>query len=165
MNYAKQLAVGGILVSLAVLFQLAPVVLTEVFVPITLLSTAAIYLLSRQYPRAGFAAYMAAAFIIMLISVHEGLFFFCTTGLTGFSLGTGFYFTHKRGLAVLLASFLLASTLSLLTNLLGISVLGFRLPGGIAAQTFILLLVSSAYSSVSLVFLEPLYQFLSKKLL
>ncbi|MGE5632588.1 MAG: hypothetical protein ACM3TR_16075 [Caulobacteraceae bacterium] len=81
------LTLSGLLVGLAVIFQLIPGFFSEAFVFITILSGFPIYIITQLNRRLGFAAYIAVSIIVILVSVHEGIFFICTNGIIGFSMG------------------------------------------------------------------------------
>lgn len=164
MSYTKQLTLGGILAGLAVLFQIAPVMLTEVFVPITIFSTVPIYLVSRINPKAGFAAYVSAALVIAIFSVHEGVFFLCTNGLVGLSLGVCAFYTCRKITGVLLASLLLTAALEFVTYVVGIPVFGFKLQFGIWLQAAVLFIFSVVYNIIWVNVLAAAYGFCSRKL-
>ena len=163
MTSTKQLALGGILTGLAVLLQSIPCLFSEVFTPVTILSTLPIYIISRIKPRTGLAAYIASALLIALISIHEGVFFLCTNGLLGFTLGISLSKTNKKNVAICIASSVLTISLAFITFILGISVFGFKTLTGIFPQMAVLLMFSIIYTALMAYLMENLYAFISKK--
>ena len=163
MTSTKQLALAGIFTGLAVLFQVIPCFFSELFIPVTIISTLPIYLISRIKPQIGMASYMAAALLISLISIHEGVFFLCTNGLLGFTLGMSLSKTKKKYVAICIASSALTLSLVFITFILGISVFGFKTLTGILPQMFVLLLFSSIYTALLAYLMENLFAFIVKK--
>lgn len=96
MNRTKLITTGGLLICLTVLFQIIPVILSELFVFATMVSALPIYIISRINPQTGVIAYSAAAVLIFSVSTHEALFFLCTNGPVGLSLGIFNHYTKKR---------------------------------------------------------------------
>jgi phage shock protein PspC (stress-responsive transcriptional regulator) len=142
---SKFLAIGGLCVCLAVLFQIIPVIFSELFVLTTMLSALPIYIISRINPKLGIVALIGAGIIIMSISTHKGLFFLCTNGPVGISLGTADYYFNKKALISLLSGVILTLTLSFMNYIIGIPVLGTSLPGNFIIQLTIIFLFSILY--------------------
>jgi hypothetical protein len=75
----RHIAIGGLLALFAWLFQLSPVVFSEIFIFITILSSIPVYIGSRIQPKIGVMIYVIAGFLISMLSPHEGIFFFFTS--------------------------------------------------------------------------------------
>ena len=141
----KILMVGAFLAGLAALFQTIPAFTSEALVFLTVFSALPIYVIARINPRIGSMAYLVAAAIVMLFSVHEGLFFLCTNGLIGLSLGIFHSYSMNKLTICLAASSLLTVALSIMSFVIGIPVFGIKLPIPLFAQLFVLLAFSVIY--------------------
>jgi len=146
MRISNLMAFGGLMACLAALLQLTPVLLTEMFVLITMLSALPIYLISRIHPKLGLMASLAAFFIISIISVHEGLFFLLTNGPVGCSLGFGSHYFKKKINIIIFSSFILAVGLCIMNFFIGIPVFGFPMTGFIEIQLLGILIFSFVYN-------------------
>ena len=142
----KNVVIGALFAVIAALLQIIPVVFSEVFVFLTIFSAVPIYIVSRINPKAGVLSYLVASMLIMFLSVHEGLFFLCTNGVVGMSLGICSYYTKIKAIIWFLSSFALTITLSIMNFGIGIPVFGSKLPGGILIQIMIIFLVSAIYN-------------------
>ena len=158
----KLLTLGGIFGVLALLFQLSPIFLSELFIPLTMFSSIPIYIITRINPRYGFITLVAVSLLAIIINIHEGLFFICTNGPVGFSLGASNYFTNKKWIISFISSIVLTITLSIMTFIIGIPVFGARISGSIFIELFILYLFSYVYSYLYLLFSTYLYKKLKK---
>ena len=96
MSQVKLIVLGSLFTSLAVIFQLVPVFFSEAFILVTILGAFPIYLTAKLDPKTGVIAYITAAILITFFSSHEGLFFMCTNGIVGLSLGISHYYTNKK---------------------------------------------------------------------
>ncbi|MFL0266758.1 hypothetical protein [Candidatus Clostridium radicumherbarum] len=146
MSNTKTVVVGALLAVIAALFQVIPVFLSELFVILTILSAVPIYIVSRLSPKIGLLSYFTASMLIMLISTHEGIFFLCTNGIIGISLGICSYYTKKKTITWLISSVILTITLSIMNYGIGIPVFGTNIPGGIIIQLAILFIFSVVYN-------------------
>lgn len=160
MSTVRLLVIGGILAGIAVFFQTAPVFLTELFLPITVLSTFPVYFTSRINPRAGFCTFISAAFVIFLISPHEGFFFICTNGMLGLVLGICRYYTNRKLIITIITSLVLSSALCFVNFIIGIAVFGSDIPGPIWVRIILIWIFSVAYGFIFL----AISNFLFKKL-
>jgi hypothetical protein len=142
----KTVVIGGIFAAIAALFQLIPILLSEVFVFLTIFSAVPIYIVSRINPKAGVVSYFVASMLVMLLSIHEGLFFLCTNGIIGISLGICSYYTEMKVITWFLSSLMLTTTLSIMNYGIGIPVFGSNIPGGIIIQIVIIFLFSIIYN-------------------
>lgn len=122
-----------------------PVFFSEVFLFFTIYSAVPIYIVSRISPKAGFSAYIVAAMLVMFLSMHEGLFFLCTNGIVGLSLGICNFYTEKRRFIWTLSSIILTIALVIMNYGIGIPIFGSKVPGVIIVQIAIIFLVSTIY--------------------
>lgn len=144
----KTVVIGALLAVIAAFFQAIPVLISEVFVILTVFSAAPIYIVSRLNPRAGVLSYFVASMIIMLISTHEGIFFLYTNGIIGVSLGVCSYYTKNKAFIWLISSFILTFTLSFMNYCIGIPVFGMKIPGVFIIQLSILFIFSAVYNII-----------------
>lgn len=148
MENTKTLVIGALFAIMAAIFQSLPVIFSEVFVFFTIFSAIPIYIVARTSPKAGVLSYLVSAMLIMIISTHEGLFFLCTNGAIGCSLGTSGYYTNKKAIIWACSSTALTITLSIMNYVIGIPVFGAKLPGVLYFQLFILFLFSVIYNVI-----------------
>lgn len=142
----KIIVTGSLFATIAALFQLTPIFFSEFFIFLTIFSAIPIYIVSRINSKAGILSYFVASMIVMTLSVHEGLFFLCTNGIVGLSLGICSNYTHKKPIIWLWSSIMLTITLSIMNYGIGIPVFGIKLPGAMAVQIGIIFLVSIVYN-------------------
>lgn len=158
----KVIVIGALFAVIAALFQLIPVLFSEVFILLTIFSSVPIYIVSRINPKAGILSYFVAGMIIMLLSTHEGLFFLCTNGVIGISLGICCYYTKIKFITWVLSSITLTSTLSIMNYGIGIPILGSAVPGTMIVQLVILFLISITYNILYYYFSNFIFNLLKK---
>ena len=171
MNRTKMIVLGAFMATIAALFQAAPVLLSEVAVILTIFSDLPIYIAARIKPSTGVLSYLVAAFLIMLISTHESLFFLCTNGVVGLSLGICYYYIKnhqlrrcflivysKKLITMMISSIVLTISLSFMNYGIGIPVFGVTLPGPVGLQLTILFLFSLLYNFIYSSFMDFIYK-------
>lgn len=160
----KSIVIGALLSAIAALFQIIPVLLSEIFVFLTMLSAVPIYIVSRINPRVGVLSYLVATMIIMLFSVHEASLFLCTNGIVGISLGTCGYYKKQRAITLLISPLILTITLSILNYGVGIPIFGGKIPGVLAIQLGIIFFFSLLYNVVYYYFATYVFNLLKNRL-
>lgn len=105
MNKTRIIVLGALLAALAALFQLIPYFFSEMLVLLTIFSGLPIYIISRIKPKVGVLSYIVASAIIIFFTLHEGLFFLCTNGIIGLSLGICNYYTKRKSIIWIISSF------------------------------------------------------------
>lgn len=158
----KTVIIGALLAALAVLFQLVPVFFSEIFIFLTIFSAVPIYIAARINPKAGFLSYLVAGNLVMFFSTHEGLFFLCTNGIIGVSLGICGYYEKKKITTWLISSAVLTAALSIMNYGIGIPVFGSNIPGTMIIQLIILLLFSFVYNIFYYYFSNFIFNLLKK---
>jgi len=132
----------------AVMFQIIPVLFTEVFAFVTSLSALPVYFMSRVHPRTGVMVFFVSAALVMTISIHEGLFFLVVNGPVGLSLGIFHRFTKTKTTAALAASGILTVSLSIVNYALNVPVFSPGLRTSTGLGILILFLFSVVYCSL-----------------
>ena len=160
----RQIVFGGFLALISWLFQLLPVVFSEIFVFITILSSIPVYIGSRIGRKIGVMVYIVAGFLVSVLSVHEGLFFFFTNGIVGLSLGIARYYTTKKLYIGLISGAFLTISLSIMIYLFDILVFGTDIPGSIPVQLAILFGFSFIYCSMFNILSDFIYKRVIEKL-
>lgn len=160
----KTIIVGSLLAVIASLFQLIPFFFSEILVVLTIFSALPIYIISRINPRAGLLAYLTTGMIVMTLSVHEGLFFLCTNGIVGISLGICSYYRREKAIIWSISSIILVLTLSIMNYLIGTPILGVSIPGSIIVQIGIIFLISIIYNIFYYYFAGYIYKILKKNM-
>lgn len=97
MNISRFICVGGILTTIAVLFQSAPVFLPAIGLALSPLSTLPIAMAAVSNISLGFAVFLSSALILAAISVQEAIILLFTTGLLGIIMGALLY---RKGIIV-----------------------------------------------------------------
>ena len=159
----KTVVIGALFAVIAAIFQLTPIFLSEIFVFFTIFSAIPIYIISRINPKAGLLSYFVASMIIMILSVHEGLFFLCTNGIVGISLGICSYYTRNKAITLSLSSLMLTATLSIINYGIGIPVFGRKIPGALVIQIAIIFAFSAIYNIFYYYFSSYVFNLLNKK--
>lgn len=142
----KTIVIGALLAAIAALFQSMPILLSEAFVFLTIFSAVPIYIVSRINPKTGVLSYFVASMLVMLLSAHEGLFFLCTNGIVGISLGICSYNKKMKAITWVLSALVLTVTLSIMNYGIGIPVFGTKIPGAMIIQIAIIFLFSIIYN-------------------
>lgn len=83
MNAVRFISIGGILTTIAVIFQSAPVFLPVIGLAFSPLSTLPIALAAFYNISLGIAMFFSSALILTLVSVQETVILLFTTGLLG----------------------------------------------------------------------------------
>lgn len=164
MMRTKTIVIGSLLASIAALFQLMPVFYSEVFLFLTIFSAVPIYLVARISPKAGLLSYIVAAMLVMIFSMHEGLFFLFTNGIVGLSLGICSFYTEKRRFICTLSSIILTIALVIINYGIGIPIFGSKIPGIMVVQIAIIFLVSTIYIISYYYFSSFIYRFIKNRL-
>ena len=160
----RTIVIGSLFAALAALFQLIPVFFSEVLVFLAIFSAVPIYIVSRVNPKAGILSYFVASMIVVILSLHEGLFFLCTNGAIGLSLGISSYYIRRKGAIWILSSIILTITLSIMNYGIGIPVFGSQIPGKIIIQIGIIFLFSTIYNIFYYYFADFIFKRLKKNL-
>lgn len=160
----KTIAIASLLAAMAALFQLMPVFFSEVFLFLTIFGAIPIYIISRIDPKAGILSYFVAGMIVMGLSIHEGLFFLCTNGIVGLSLGICNFYTNRKLIIWLLSSISLTIALGIMNYGIGIPIFGINIPGFMIIQIGIIFLVSLFYIIGYYYFSSFIYKALKNRL-
>ncbi|WP_236905094.1 hypothetical protein [Clostridium formicaceticum] len=123
MNVVRFISIGGILTTIAVIFQSAPVFLPVIGLAFSPLSTLPIALAAFYNISLGIAVFFSSALILTLVSVQETVILLFTTGLLGIIMGALLY---RKGIlvSILFSSAILSLGMILLTFVLDISAFG-----------------------------------------
>lgn len=160
----KTMVIASLLAAMAALFQLMPVLFSEAFLFLTIFSAIPIYIISRINPKVGILSYFVAGIIVMGLSIHEGLFFLCTNGIVGLSLGICNSYTDKKFIIWILGSISLTIALGIMNYGIGIPIFGINIPGLIIIQIGIIFLVSLFYIIGYYYFSSFIYRILKNRL-
>ncbi|WP_088036118.1 hypothetical protein [Evansella clarkii] len=123
MSPARFISIGGLLTTMAVIFQSAPVFLPVIGLGFSPLSTLPVAIAAFLHIPLGITVYFAAALILAFIYIQEAIILFFTTGLLGIVIGT---FLYRRGLvvSVILSGVILSLGMLSLTYIAGIAAFG-----------------------------------------
>lgn len=118
-NLAKFVSLGGILTTVAVLFQSAPLFLPVIGLVLSPLSTLPVAIAAVSNISLGFTVFFSSVLIQAAFSFQETLIFFFTTGLIGLIMGILLY---RKGIviSILLSSIALSIGILSLTYIVRI---------------------------------------------
>lgn len=121
MNIGRFICIGGILTTVAVLFQSAPVFLPAIGLALSPLSTLPIAIAAVSNISLGFTVFFSSALILAIVNAQETIILLFTTGLLGIVIGTLLY---RKGIiiSILFSSIALSLGMIFLTYIVGISV-------------------------------------------
>lgn len=162
MNTARFISIGGILTTLAVIFQSAPVFLPVIGLALSPLSTLPIALAAVYNISLGIAVYFSSALILTLVSVQEAIILLFTTGLLGVVMGTLLY-RKRRLISILFSSIILSLGMILLTYIVGVPAFG-DLTGSASSDLTILIfsIFSLIYASIWNIYLKKFINYCNK---
>lgn len=120
MSIGRFICIGGILTTIAVLFQSAPVFLPAIGLALSPLSTLPIAIASVSNISLGFTVFFSSTLILVIVSAQEAIILLFTTGLLGIVIGTLLY---RKGIiiSILFSSITLSLGMIFLTYIVGIS--------------------------------------------
>lgn len=120
MSIGKFTSMGGILTTLTVLFQAAPLFLPVIGLFLSPLSTLPIAIAAVYNVSLGFAVFLSSVLILAMFSIQETIILLFTTGLLGIVMGTLLY---RKGIiiSILFSSIALSLGMIFLTYIVRIS--------------------------------------------
>lgn len=120
MNISRFISIGGILTTIAVLFQSAPLFLPVIGLALSPLSTLPIAIAAVYNVSLGFTVFFSSVLILTMFSVQETIILFFTTGLLGMVMGA---FLYRKGImiSILFSSIALSLGIISLTYVIRIS--------------------------------------------
>ncbi|MCX7920504.1 MAG: hypothetical protein N3B21_00555 [Clostridia bacterium] len=123
MKIVRFISVGGLLTSLTVLLQSAPVFLPAIGLALSPLSTLPIALATVFNISLGITVLFSSALILTIVSPQEAIILLFTTGLLGTVMGTLLY---RKGIivSILSSTIILSIGMIILTYIVGISAFG-----------------------------------------
>lgn len=162
MSKVRSISIGGVLTTITVIFQSAPVFLPVFGLVLSPLSTLPIAIAAYYNISLGIAVFLSSAFILALISLQETIILLFTTGLLGVVIGT---FLYRKGIyvSILFSSAILSLGIIIITFILGISAFGdLTYSLSLPLILIVFLLFSIIYVSFWNVFLRKFINYLIK---
>ena len=162
MNMSSFICVGGILTTLAVIFQSAPVFLPAIGLFLSPLSTIPIAIAAFSNIFLGIAVFLSSVLILTMISIQESIILLLTTGVLGVVIGALLF---RRGIisSILFSSVALSLGITFLTYIVGIP--GFVDLANSFSTTLaflIFFLFSLIYSSICNICIKKFINYLTK---
>lgn len=156
------ICVGGILTTLAVIFQSAPVFLPAIGLFLSPLSTIPIAIAAFSNIFLGIAVFLSSVLILTMISIQESIILLLTTGVLGVVIGALLF---RRGIisSILFSSVALYLGITFLTYIIGIP--GFVDLANSFSTTLaflIFFLFSLIYSSICNICIKKFINYLTK---
>lgn len=146
-NLVRFISIGGILTTIAVIFQSAPIFLPAIGLMLSPLSTLPIALAAYFNISLGITVLFSSVLILVFISIQEALIFLFTTGLLG--IVVGFLYKKRLIVSVLYTTIALFIGMILLTYFVGISAFGnFTRSLSIPVTLLIFILFSLIYATI-----------------
>jgi hypothetical protein len=120
MNIVRFICIGGILTTVVVLLQSAPVFLPAIGLTLSPLSTLPIAIAAVSNISLGFTVFFSSTLILAIVSPQETVILLFTTGLLGMVMGTLLY---RKGIitSILFSSIALSLGMIFLTYIAGVS--------------------------------------------
>lgn len=120
MNIVRFICIGGLLTTVTVLFQSAPVFLPAIGLALSPLSTLPIAIAAVSNISLGFTVFFSSALILVIVSAQETIILLFTTGLLGIVIGALLY---RKGIiiSILFSSITLSLGMIFLTYIVHIS--------------------------------------------
>lgn len=161
MKIVRFISIGGILTTLAVLFQSAPVFLPAVGLALSPFSTLPVALAAYFNISLGITVLFSSVLILTFVSVQEALILLFTTGLFGIVIGS----LYKKGLfvSILYSAIALTTGMLIQTYIVGISAFGdFTSSLSIPITVIIFIIFSLIYTSIWNICLKKFIHYLIK---
>lgn len=119
MNIGRFICIGGILTTIAVLFQSAPVFLPAIGLALSPFSTLPIAIAAVSNISLGISVFISSALILVIVNAQEAIILLFTTGILGIVMGTLLY---RKGIiiSILFSSIALSLGMIFLTYVVGI---------------------------------------------
>ncbi len=162
MNISSFICVGGILTTLAVLFQAAPVFLPAIGLFLSPLSTLPIAIAAVSNIPLGLTVFFSSILILTMISIQESIILLFTTGLLGIVIGTLLF---RKGIisSIVFSSIALSIGIMFLTYIVGIPAFVDLTSSFSTVLTFLIfLLFSLIYASICNIFIKKFINYLTK---
>ena len=162
MNISSFICVGGILTTLAVIFQSAPVFLPAIGLFLSPLSTIPIAIATISNIPLGITVFFSSVLILTIINIQESIILLFTTGLLGIIMGTLLF---RKGIiiSILSSSITLSLGIISLTYIVGMEAFVDLASSFSTALTFfIFFLFSLIYASIYNIFLKKFINYLKK---
>lgn len=160
-NIGRFICIGGILTTITVLFQSAPVILPAIGLALSPLSTLPIAIAAVSNISLGFTVFLSSALILVIVSAQETIILLFTTGLLGIVIGTLLY---RKGIiiSILFSSIALSLGMILLTYIVGISAFVDLASSLSTPLSFLIFfLFSLVYASIWNIYLRKFMNYLS----
>ena len=162
MNISSFICVGGILTTLAVLFQVAPVFLPAIGLFLSPLSTLPIAIAAVSNIPLGLTVFFSSLLILTMISIQESIILLFTTGLLGIVIGTLLF---RKGIisSIVFSSIALSLGIMFLTYIVGIPAFVDLTSSFSTVLTFLIfLLFSLIYASICNICIKKFINYLTK---
>ncbi|WP_041703426.1 hypothetical protein [Lachnoclostridium phytofermentans] len=162
MNIGMFICFGGILTTIAILFQSAPVFLPAIGLALSPFSTLPIAIAAVSNISLGFAVFFSSALILVIVSTKEAIILLFTTGLLGIVIGS---FLYRKGIAIsiLFSSIALSLGMVFLTYIVGIPAFA-ELSNSLSTPLIIIIFLSFSlvYASIWSIGLRKFIRYLIK---
>lgn len=160
-NIVRFISIGGLLTTIAVIFQSSPVFLPIIGLALSPFSTLPIAFAAYFNITLGITVLFTSVFILIFISIQEALILLFTTGLLGLIIGS--LYKKRLFISIFYTAITLFIGMILLTYMVGISVFGdFIRSLSIPITSFIFILFSLIYATIWNIYLKKFIQYLIK---
>ena len=162
MNISRFICVGGILTTLAVFFQSAPIFLPAIGLCLSPLSTIPIAIATFSNIPLGLYVFFSSVLILTMISIQESIILLFTTGLLGIVIGTLLF---RKGIliSILSSSIALSLGITCLTYIVCIPSFVDLASSFSPALTFLIfLLFPLIYASICNIFIKKFINYITK---
>lgn len=161
MSVVRSISIGGILTTLAVMFQSAPIFLPTIGMALSPLSSLPIALAAYVNLSLGISTLISSTILLMFISIEEALILLFTTGLLGVVLGV--LYQKSLLISILYSAMALTIGMIVLTYIVGIAAFGDLTNSfSIIVTILIFIIFGIIYSTIWNIYLKKFIQYLIK---
>ncbi len=154
-NIVQLVCIGGVLTSITVLFQSAPVFFPTIGLAISPFSTLPVAIAAVVNVFLGLSVFISSAFILFIVSPQEAIILLFTTGILGITLGSLLY---RKGILVTLLASAASLVLGIILLTYVVAIPSFVEVTGSFSFPFMLLI----FSVFSLIYVSIWYKSLKK---
>lgn len=159
LDLVRFICIGGILTTIAAIFQSAPIFLPAIGMILSPFSTLPIALAAYFNISLGITVLFSSFLILTFFSLQEAFILLFTTGLLGIMVG--FLYKKRLVVSILYTSIALFIGMILLTNIVGISAFGdFTRSLSLPLTLLIFILFSLIYTTVWVVFFKKFIHYM-----
>lgn len=162
MSVVRSICIGGILTTIAVMFQSAPILLPAIGMALSPLSSLPIAFAAYFNLSLGISTLISSTIILIFISIEEALILLFTTGLLGVVLGV--LYQKSLLISILYSTMALTIGMIILTYIVGIAAFGdFTNSLSIIITVLIFIIFGIIYTTLWNIYFKKFIRYLSNR--